>query len=59
MKLKALLLFFTFQLTVTGIASAQTNELSGWAAWFHTQKFNNHWGRHLMGSSARRIMGHI
>ncbi len=25
-------------------ASAQTNELSGWAAWFHTQRFSKHWG---------------
>ncbi len=25
-------------------ANAQTNELSGWAAWFHTQRFNKHWG---------------
>ena len=27
-----------------GMASAQTNELTTWGAWFHTQKFNDHWG---------------
>lgn len=31
-------------LAVLHTASAQTNELSGWAAWFHTQKFNDKWG---------------
>jgi hypothetical protein len=25
-------------------AGAQTNELSGWASWFHTQRFSKHWG---------------
>jgi hypothetical protein len=30
-------------------ASAQTNELSGWAAWFHTQRFNKHWGASFDG----------
>lgn len=44
MKFKVFLFCCAIQLTVAGMASAQTNELSGWAAWFHTQKFNNHWG---------------
>lgn len=26
------------------ISSAQTNEFTGWGAWFHTQKFSEHWG---------------
>jgi hypothetical protein len=30
-------------------ASAQTNELSGWAAWFHTQRFSKHWGASFDG----------
>ena len=25
-------------------AQAQVNELSGWGAWFHTQRFSTHWG---------------
>ena len=44
MKLKATLLIFAIQLTITGIASAQTNEQTYWGAWFHTQKFSEHWG---------------
>ncbi len=30
-------------------ASAQTNEASGWGAWFHTQKFSNKWGASFDG----------
>jgi hypothetical protein len=30
---------FTFK-----IASAQVNEFTGWGAYFHTQKFSEHWG---------------
>ncbi|NNU34046.1 DUF2490 domain-containing protein [Mucilaginibacter sp. S1162] len=30
-------------------ATAQTNELSGWAAWFHTQRFSKHWGASFDG----------
>jgi hypothetical protein len=49
MKFKALLFFFAIQLTVTGVAMAQTNELSAWGAWFHTQKFSNRWGASFDG----------
>lgn len=28
---------------------AQTNEFSGWAAFFHTQRFNKHWGASFDG----------
>lgn len=44
MKLKALLLLLCVQLCAAGAAWAQTNELSGWAGWFHTQKFSPRWG---------------
>jgi hypothetical protein len=30
-------------------AGAQNNELSGWAAWFHTQRFSTHWGASFDG----------
>lgn len=30
-------------------ATAQANELSGWAAWFHTQRFSKHWGASFDG----------
>lgn len=30
-------------------AGAQTNELSGWAAWFHAQRFSKHWGASFDG----------
>jgi hypothetical protein len=30
-------------------ADAQNNELSGWAAWFHTQRFSTHWGASFDG----------
>lgn len=29
---------------VVKIASAQTNEFTGWGAWFYSQKFSKHWG---------------
>ncbi len=32
------------QLFVFKVSSAQTNEFTGWGAWFHTQKFSKHWG---------------
>lgn len=32
------------QLFVFKIVSAQTNEFSGWGAWFHSQRFSKHWG---------------
>lgn len=44
MKLKTLCTLVFIQLLMVGIASAQTNELTGWGAWFHTQKFSDHWG---------------
>jgi hypothetical protein len=44
MKLRILLCIVFFQLAVISSANAQTYEHSGWAAWFHTQRFNKHWG---------------
>lgn len=44
MKLKTLLALLVIQLGAGRIALAQTNELSGWGAWFHTQKFSPAWG---------------
>lgn len=44
MKFRSLLLILFFQIAAIGVASAQTNELSAWASWFHTQRFNKHWG---------------
>ncbi len=44
MKLKTILCLFIVQVCATSVALAQTNEFSGWAAWFHTQRFNKHWG---------------
>jgi hypothetical protein len=44
MKLKALACLVFIQLTICTVASAQTNELSTWGAWFHTQRFSKHWG---------------
>lgn len=32
------------QLFVFKISSAQTNEFTGWGAWFHSQRFSKHWG---------------
>lgn len=49
MKFKVFLLFCAIQLTVTGVAMAQTNELSTWGAWFHTQKFSDKWGASFDG----------
>jgi len=49
MKFKILLSIAFIQLSAISIASAQTNELSGWAAWFHTQRFNKHWGASFDG----------
>jgi len=43
MKLKLLSFTFLF-FAAAGAASAQVNELSTWGAWFHTQKFSEHWG---------------
>jgi hypothetical protein len=43
MKLKTLpILLASF--IIAQAASAQTNELTTWGAWFHTQKFSEHWG---------------
>lgn len=44
MKIKVLACLLFFQMIVCGIASAQTNELTGWAVWNHTQRFSKHWG---------------
>ena len=44
MKRKILLYTLFIQLFTIAAANAQTNELSGWAAWFHTQRFSEHWG---------------
>jgi hypothetical protein len=49
MKLRILLCLISFQLAATGIASAQTNEFSGWLSWFHTQRFSEHWGASFDG----------
>jgi hypothetical protein len=49
MKFRILLCIVFFQLAAIGVANAQTNELSGWAAWFHTQRFNKHWGASFDG----------
>ncbi|GAB3924969.1 DUF2490 domain-containing protein [Mucilaginibacter myungsuensis] len=42
--MKKLLFTLTILIAFARTASAQTNELTGWAAWFHTQKFNDKWG---------------
>jgi hypothetical protein len=57
MKLKSLSFLLFIQVAVIGAASAQTNELSGWAALFHTQKFSTHWGASFDGQfrSAHQI----
>lgn len=44
MKLKAIGILCAVQLSIAEFAQAQTNELTTWGAWFHTQKFNDHWG---------------
>src|SRR5215217_1555796 len=44
MKLKFLWCLLAAQLIASSAALAQTNELSGWVAWFHTQRFTKHWG---------------
>lgn len=49
MKLKALACLVFIQFLICSVASAQTNELSGWAAWFHTQRFSKHWGASFDG----------
>lgn len=49
MKLKLLLCIMFFQVAATGIVCAQVNELSGWGAWFHTQRFSPHWGASFDG----------
>jgi len=49
MKFKILLCLAFLQLAAIGVASAQTNELSAWAGWFHTQRFNKHWGASFDG----------
>lgn len=49
MKFRILLCLISFQVATIGIANAQTNELSGWLAWFHTQRFNKHWGASFDG----------
>jgi hypothetical protein len=43
MKLKHIF-YFILSFVITQAASAQTNELTTWGAWFHTQKFSEHWG---------------
>src|SRR6202000_366244 len=42
MKLKLLLALAAVSLAMQ--VRAQTQEFSGWGAWFHTQKFSEHWG---------------
>ncbi len=44
MKLKVALCIIAIKISFVNLVLAQTNELSGWAAWFHTQRFNKHWG---------------
>lgn len=46
-KLLQLLLLFTFLAPCKLLA--QTNQFSGWAALFHTQKFSKHWGASFDG----------
>ena len=43
MKLKHILCFI-LPFVIAQAATAQTNELTTWGAWFHTQKFSEHWG---------------
>lgn len=49
MKLRIFLCAAFIQLAATTAAFAQANELSGWGAWFHTQRFNKHWGASFDG----------
>jgi len=49
MKIRILLCLAFLQLTAVGIATAQTNEHSAWFGWFHTQRFNKHWGASFDG----------
>lgn len=44
--MKRKIFFYTLlcQLLTAAVANAQTNELSGWVSWFHTQRFSKHWG---------------
>lgn len=44
MKRKVFFYVILIQLLTIAAANAQTNELSGWASWFHTQRFDKHWG---------------
>lgn len=48
MKFKTLICLLT-AVVFARTASAQVNELSGWGAWFHTQKFNDKWGASFDG----------
>ncbi|QQL48597.1 DUF2490 domain-containing protein [Mucilaginibacter ginkgonis] len=43
---KAMLALIISILTTVS-ANAQTNEFSGWGAWFHSQKLSKHWGLHI------------
>jgi len=49
MKFRLLLCILLFQLAATSAAFAQTNEHSAWFGWFHTQRFNKHWGAQFDG----------
>jgi hypothetical protein len=49
MKFKVLFCLAFIQLAVIGAANAQTNELTAWGAWFHTQRFSKHWGASFDG----------
>ncbi|MFD0750412.1 DUF2490 domain-containing protein [Mucilaginibacter calamicampi] len=49
MKFRILLGIAFIQLAAIGTASAQTIEHSAWSSWFHTQRFNKHWGASFDG----------
>jgi predicted Zn-dependent protease len=38
-----------FLISYVNTAMAQTDEFSGWGAWFHTQRFSTHWGASFDG----------
>jgi hypothetical protein len=46
MKIKHIVIL-SFLLIFVKPSFAQTNEFSGWGAWFHSQKLSQHWGLHL------------
>ena len=49
MKFRIPLCILLFQLAAVATANAQTSEHSAWFGWFHTQRFNKHWGAQFDG----------